>query len=295
MNQQQIEDTYSRRSIRQHVMQDIDTESTVYIACVEAVNMYTADNRYYASKLKRVEHLYMHSNLTTEDIVTELFIAVLPIKEISPIQSVAAQLGNRLGFNHVLDGVKTASELIAVCELSGLYSIYHSSDAENGTGTLGIQSHYSLDQEVQDFIAKTMYLPPMICKPKKWTTNSNGGNLNGSGSVILGAINHHQREQALDTLNTIQNIPWELNSHMLEIDETPSKPLNTADKMDQFNIMKINSKYVYDKMLSLGNKFYFPWKYDKRGRMYSQGYHVNLQSTSYKKAILQFHNKELLN
>ena len=37
--------------------------------------------------------------------------------------------------------------------------------------------------------------------------------------------------------------------------------------------------------------FYFTWKYDKRGRIYSQGYHVNIQSTSFKKSLINLHNK----
>ena len=44
-----------------------------------------------------------------------------------------------------------------------------------------------------------------------------------------------------------------------------------------------------------GNKFYFTWKFDSRGRMYSQGYHCNLQATEYKKAILNFSHEELIN
>ena len=35
-------------------------------------------------------------------------------------------------------------------------------------------------------------------------------------------------------------------------------------------------------------------KFDKRGRIYSQGYHVHIQGTSYKKAILELHNKEMV-
>ena len=34
--------------------------------------------------------------------------------------------------------------------------------------------------------------------------------------------------------------------------------------------------------------FYFRWAYDKRGRVYSKGYHINIQANEYHKACLQF-------
>jgi len=294
MNQQKIEDTYSRRAIRQHVLADVDQESPVFIKCMESVNQYLKGS-YYASKQKRVEEI-CQGTVSVQDIVLEIFIAVLPIQEISPIQSVSTQIGNRIGIRRLLDGVKTSSELLAVCEKSGLFTIYHSADEVNKTGTLGIMAHYHLDKEVQDFIQKTMYLPPMISEPVEWTDNSTGGHLNGSGSVILGSLNHHQGEQSLDAINLVQSIPWELNERMLSIEETPNKPENmdTAQKREQFTMMKRQSRVVYENMVELGNKFYLVWKNDKRGRMNSQGYHIDLQSTSYKKSIIQFANKEIL-
>ena len=43
-----------------------------------------------------------------------------------------------------------------------------------------------------------------------------------------------------------------------------------------------------------GNKFYFTHKVDKRGRLYCQGYHINYQSASYKKAMIELANKEII-
>lgn len=289
MLQQDLEEQFSRRSIRERVKQDIDMKSYVYLKCVDSIKKLLSGT-YYASKQKRLEALTM----AIEDITLELFIAVLPIKQISPIQAVAAQLGNRLGYENPIDAVKTASEIIAVCEISGLYTIYHSMDKENDTGTLGIRPNFALDPKVERFIEQTMYLPPMLCNPVEWESNTHGGHLHGSGSIILGAINHHDLPQALDAVNIIQGIEWELNRHILELEESPNKPLDTDDKVEQFKVMATQSREVYNLLLNTGNKFHFVWKYDKRGRMNCMGYHVNLQSTQYKKAILQFKNKEVV-
>lgn len=293
--QRLIEDKHSRKNIRRHVLQDIDSSSEVFQKCGQCLNEYFSHtDKYYCSKEARVEQLATHPELTWEDIITELFIAVLPIEEVSPIQAVAAQLGGRLGFEHILDAVKTASEIIAVCEKARLYTIYHSTDVENDTGTLGIRPNFGLNDDTLHFIKETMYLPPMVCRPNKWHSNVDGGYLEGSGSVILGAINHHEKQQDLDSINIIQNIPWELNDVILELEELPNKPLDTQEKIDQFEIFKYESESVYAAIKATGNEFYFVWKYCKRGRMYCQGYHINLHGTQYKKAVIQFKNKELL-
>ena len=41
-----------------------------------------------------------------------------------------------------------------------------------------------------------------------------------------------------------------------------------------------------------GNRFYLGHKYDKRGRIYAQGYHISTQGTPYRKAMLDFADKE---
>lgn len=293
--QSAIENMYSRKTIRSLIKADVDTSSDVYQTCIKNIDAYISKT-YYDSKTKRINELKSHTSITLDDIVLELFASVLPIQDISPIQSVAANLGSRLGYKYLLDSIKTAAEIIAVCESSGLYTIYHSSSDENDTATLGIKAHYSLSPDVSDFIHQTMFLPPMVCKPRKWTSKDNvgGGYLKGSGSCILGAMNHHNKSLNLKHLNTLQDITWELNKFMLDTPERPNKAFTLQEQRDQFEIFKTESKEVYELLLDAGNRFNFTWNYDKRGRSYSTGYHVNLQSTEYKKAILQFSHKEAL-
>lgn len=295
MNQLDIEKQYSRKIIRQLVKADVDVSAEVFAKCLKALEVYMLDNSYYPSKHKRINELHQHT-MTMTDIVLELFASVLPYQVITPIQSIAANLGSRLGYRYVLDGVKTAAEIIAVCEKSGLYTIYHSSHQDNDTDTLGVLPHYKLSQHVIDYIENSMFLPPMICKPKPWHNNDNtgGGYLHSKGSCILGALNHHNHHQNLNHLNILQSIPWELNKHIVDMDEVPNKVLETAEQQDQFENFKQEAVKVRNMLINTGNRFYFQWKYDKRGRSYSTGYHVNLQSTEYQKASLQFKHKEVL-
>ena len=48
--------------------------------------------------------------------------------------------------------------------------------------------------------------------------------------------------------------------------------------------------YLYE----LDTDFYFSWRYDKRGRVYSQGYYLNPQGNDWNKYILQLAKAELV-
>jgi hypothetical protein len=289
VNQLQIEEQYARSNIRKKIKEDICPNSPVLKLIVDAISKYRNQTYNYASKARRVEMLIMPS----DEIALELLILVLPIKGISPIQAIAAQLGAHLGFDDILDAVKTASEIIAVAEISGAYTLYHAHDYENDLETLGIKPNYTLELATIDYINQTKYLPPMIEKPLPWSNNINGGYLTQHSSVILGNLNHHMDKQAIDVINILQDIPWKLNN-ILDYQEVPNKDLDTPDKQQQFNDIQIQSTRVYQELLDADNQFHFVWKFDKRGRMYSQGYHCNLQGTEYKKSILSFANEELI-
>ena len=49
-----------------------------------------------------------------------------------------------------------------------------------------------------------------------------------------------------------------------------------------------------DTLLALSDEVYLTHKFDRRGRTYSCGYHVNTQGTDYNKAVLGLKNKELV-
>jgi len=290
--QTNIELVYSRKNIRKLVKEDVNPEHPVFLDICRLIYEYR-DNiyKYYTSKAVRVMEL--DGKISNEEIATELLAVLLPIQEVSPIQSLASQIGLALGYDNILDGVKTGAELIAVCEHSGAYTIYRHTDELNETGTLSVRSNFKLDDATADLIAKTKFLPPMLCEPNDWTNNTNGGALQGSGSCILGGMNHHNGDQSLDVLNMLQHIPWQLNE-LVDYVEKSNKELDTHDKLTQFELMKNQSTVVYNELMDGGNQFYFEWNNDSRGRMYSQGYHLHLQSTQYKKAILDFYDEELI-
>lgn len=102
-------------------------------------------------------------------------------------------------------------------------------------------------------------------------------------------------------INKLQAVPWEINEDVLYyINDTlkpadePETPIQERERVKAFKLRDLETDNVINYLLENGNKFYFGWKYDKRGRSYSQGYHVNPQGNSYRKAMLNYSNKEEL-
>jgi hypothetical protein len=151
----------------------------------------------------------------------------------------------------------------------------------------------------------------MLCKPNKLKHNrSNGYKTIKGESLILGnSINHHDGEICLDVLNIMNSIPLTINEEFREYClEEPTFDLTTvegAENMTRVQLMhavtqqRLNwedhlrkSTALYDLMIEEGNHFYLTHKVDKRGRIYSQGYHINPQGTSFKKAVIDLKRKE---
>lgn len=280
--QTEIENNYSRKNIHNIIKQDIYHSTNLIDQLIPFINDYL-DGEYYESKQKRISEL----TLTPTELAIEILIAVLETTNITPIQKTVSTMAKYLGYELLLDGVKTATELLGKCSPAGVYKIV------NLNNRIVIQSLWALEAHTQELIQKTKYLPPMIFKPLPWLSNRLGGYLSSRDHIVLGHLNYHEKNQSLDAINILQGIEWSL-CDMVEYREEPNKPLDTPEKVLQFEKLRKDSEEVYQELIDHGNKFYFVWKYDKRGRMYSQGYHVNLQSTAYKKAILEFSKEELI-
>ncbi len=192
-----------------------------------------------------------------------------------PIQGLAVELGKRLGYEDLIEAAKIGSSIISICH-GDLYDIHLGKE-----GTYVVPK-MSVDEEVKREIAALMFLPPNL-RPMKWTSN-HGGWQWAKRSVLLGSGNHHGGKQCLDVLNKLQEIPWEINLEVLsDLDIS-----GASDGSDlPYGFMKAVGHYV-------GEKFYFNWQFDKRGRMYSSGYQLNVQGDEVGKALLDPVNGEVL-
>lgn len=291
------EDKYAKREINTRIWKDLsgcDNLAPVLAKLKAEVLGYKARWKdYWPSKMERCFTVTEFNN--TADIMT--YIAVGAMKSSQgkpvPIHGMVEYVARRLeGFSDHMDAVRTASELIAVGAHADLYDVIAAKNSE--TGSLMVKSRWSLDLSTEQYIADTMYLPPMLCPPQEIIDNNTSGHLNPAAeSVILKAHNHHKYPTAIDVLNIANSVAFELDEFILDnYEEESSKALDTIEKVRNFQLLKTSSKRVYEMLKEAGNLFWFSWRFDKRGRLYSQGYHVNIQSTEYKKALISLARKE---
>lgn len=192
-----------------------------------------------------------------------------------------------------LEAITQAAELISVICESDLYDVW--SAGSSPLGSMSITSNIKATQEELEYFHNIQYLPPMICPPETISKNNDGsGYLTIKDHVILNKLNRHKENLALDALNIINKTALSLDLNILEMEEKPNKPLDTLSKRRAFNKWKESSRKIYDEILNHGNAFYFTHKFDDRGRMYTQGYHINIQSMDYKKALISLNHKEVI-
>jgi hypothetical protein len=294
LRQMTYEDKFSRKNIRTWIKAELDDTPEIMDdikRAQEAVREWANVTRLmaYPSKQHRIGKLLEKS---PDDLVFDIMLEVCA-QGFGSYQAIAGKLSNQLNNMDTFDAVKTVAEVMAVMCEHDCFDVIIAADSD--TGVMMVQSHWELPDSVLQKIADTQYLPPMVCKPFKVSDNYTYHTMTEMGSLVLGnGVNHHNKPLAYDAINIASAIPLSLDEYILGFSEQPNKELDTQDKVDAFNRMQIASSKVYQFLLDNDNKFYLRWKYDKRGRMYSQGYHVNIQSTDYKKALVSFANKELL-
>ena len=294
-----LEDTYSKHNNAARVLEDIkvglDKPIARAVGCIE--QYFVCD--YWPSKNARIAKI---QHLDSMDIINNILVSVIPYDHDISYQQVVAPLAKLLAYEKLLDSIQTAAELIAVVCFSNLYEVIAASNSE--TGSLMLRSNYSLSKETKLKLEKTKYLPPLVVLPNVITSNHSSGYLTKKDSVILGKGNHHEQPLALDVLNILNSIKLTLDVRALEYEEA-YKELSEAKKRGltkvsltqrkaNHTLMAETSVEIYNMMLDKGNEFYITWKYDKRGRVYSAGYHINIQSTDYKKSLINLAKKEII-
>ena len=120
-------------------------------------------------------------------------------------------------------------------------------------------------------------------------------------SLILGRGNDVGQYVNTNAINKLQSVAWSLNEnifHLIHDELKPSEePLSAVEEAERVRAFKLRDKEtsaIMNYLLDNDNRFFFGWKYDSRGRSYSQGYHINPQGNEYRKAMLSFADKEML-
>jgi len=162
---------------------------------------------------------------------------------------------------------------------------------------------YEVTDDVQEELDRYQFPLPMVVEPKPVTNNRQTGFLISGGSLIMND-NHHDEDICLDHINRMNSIKLTINAEVVAMVKNRwrnlDKPKN-GESLDKFNERRqAFNKYdrvahaVIDRLIEEGNVFHLTHEYDKRGRIYSKGYHVNYQGNPWNKAVLEFADKEIV-
>jgi len=286
MNEQRYNRKHIDTKIREAIQAHPDMKEKLKQG-VELVKKYMA-GKYYESKMKRLEQL---QNLDIELLVMDIFIGIAYSQKPELFTAVSAQLAARLKFSDRTEAITTVAEIMALLCTTDAFDIMKA----DKSASLMVVSRIPLSGGLIAFIDNSQYLPPMVCEPLELTHNYSSGYLTHNDSLILGTSNHHDGDICLDVLNIMNKVALRLDTDFLcTVEEEPTFDLDNQEKTDQWNAFKRQSYEFYKLMVDQGNKFYLTHKVDKRGRIYSMGYHIHTQGTSFKKAQLEFAKEELV-
>lgn len=164
---------------------------------------------------------------------------------------------------------------------------------------------YGITKDVEDLLARYQFPLPMVVRPNKVVNNRMGsGYFDKRGSIVLnGSDVFDEEDVCLDHINRANSVGLTLNLDVIASQEgnmiVPKRKVGEGfedfrKRRKQAEVFYNHSLEVMQGLLALGNEFWLTWKYDRRGRSYCVGYHVNAQGNDYNKAVLELSNKEII-
>jgi hypothetical protein len=290
-HQRIVEQTYSKRNINATVMEDILGDAELVQKIDNAVILVEdwMNQSYYQSKQDRLDEL---DRRDIRSIVEQIVVVTIQVIKPQLFTSVVGLVTCALGMTSKIDGTKTAAELLAIISDTDLFDIYK---PDNKFDSLYLASNYQLDEVTQAFCQRTKYLPPMVVEPNVVSSNFDNAYLTEASAMILGEGTYHEDDICLDSINKFNQVALSLNEELLtSLSERPKRTFTDPEKKEQWVRFVKDSYDTYRDLIQVGNKMWLTHKIDKRGRTYAQGYHVSTQGNEFRKAIIEFHNKEII-
>lgn len=139
----------------------------------------------------------------------------------------------------------------------------------------------------------TRFRLPMIEEPDEWHQGLKGGYQLNKRKITTNKGEGDQPERVCKVLNMLQSQPFYLREHVdsnaekeMLFEKFKSEGYSPVEALEITKNITVTASDTYQFLE--GRPFYFEWRYDFRGRLYSTGYDVNLQSSKYKKGSIQY-------
>ena len=303
--QEEIENKLSKKHIHTKVLDELTSDLDMMDKIVEGIELlelWCNSPGEYTSQQARKDHI---KEMDLKDIVETVYITTLALKRTTTLANLIGILALKLEFDESYQGFKAAGEIIALLCYTDVYDL----DKPKKFDSIVVKPNYDLPEETKEYIENAQYLPPSICKPKYLIHNRSSGyrTIKRDSLILGGAIHHHNEDICLEVLNRMNETALELNQDMLSIPQDYEGDLDTIEDFEgsalEYQRAVSQQKENWELFLRRADlaysivedaPFYLTHKVDKRGRIYSQGYAINVQGNSYQKASLDLYNKEIV-
>lgn len=198
--------------------------------------------------------------------------------------------------HHMDDAQDVADMILQCCEVD----LLHWNPAFS---QLIVEPALQIPEHVQRDLDLYQFPLPMVIEPRKVKNNRDTGYVLNRGSIIL-KKNHHEEDVCLDHINRMNKVKFTINTDTAKMIANAwrnlDKPKEGESKEDFEKRKRAFEKFdrtcheVHDKLEEHGNEFYLTHRYDKRGRIYCQGYHVNYQGAPWNKAVVELAEVEII-
>ena len=101
-------------------------------------------------------------------------------------------------------------------------------------------------------------------------------------------------------INKQNSVALQLCQDFIDVYEEQEPEFEIESKEDllmakiQWERYQVQCAYFSNLLVNMGNKIYLGNKVDKRGRLYSSGYHISPQGNSYRKAVVEFYEEVIV-
>lgn len=145
-------------------------------------------------------------------------------------------------------------------------------------------------------INKLIYVAPLLHKVKHIDNHSNPYD----HSYLISNVKPVENlDLCLDHINRLSRIKLSINFTVAKNSKytVKDKELSFSEQLKKNKALKNfikDSEETFNYLAFSDNEFYMNHYYDKRGRTYAQGYHINYMGTEYQKACIELTDKEII-
>lgn len=171
-------------------------------------------------------------------------------------------------------------------------------------GVVRFSRVFTISEDVQHRLDMYQFPMPMIVPPLEVKRNHDTGYYTSSEPIVSNDRGHTgNKDVCLDHINRVNHIPMTLDMDLVRSTEGEFKKprRNKGEDFFEYNkrlrqaqIFYSTSREVMEGISAQSDVIFMTHKYDRRGRVYAKGYHINPQGTDFNKAVLVLAQKEII-